>query len=302
MPNPRRNDLAMLLVVVIWAANFTALKMTLEQVPVLAIGAIRFTLGAAALLGIVYWREGNIRFPSGLTWRLIWLGVLGNTIYQTLFMIALSRTSVANSAILLGTSPLLVAGVAALTGVERLTRIVGFGLLLAFGGVMLVVGAHQASFTAATRAGDLCMLGASACWAIFTIGVRRLPPELSALRVTALTTLTGVPGLVLLGLPDLFTMHWGTVGVAAWGGLAYALFLSLIVAYVLWNASVQIVGPNRTAIYNCLVPAAAMLIAWWVLHEPIEFAQVAGTALIVGGVLLSRAGPGRTRIPAPEAT
>ena len=292
----------MLLVVIIWAANFTALKVTLEQVPVLAIGALRFVLGALALMAVLQWREGSRGFPPGTFWRMVWLGVIGNTIYQTLFMVALSRTSVANGAILLGVSPLLVAGFGALTGVERLTRITVGALLLATAGVVFVVGAHQASFTAETRIGDLSMLGASVCWAIFTLGVRRLPPGISALRITALTTLTGAPGLLLIGIPDLLSMHWNTVTISAWGGLAYSLFLSLVLAYSLWNASVMVVGPNRTAIYNCLVPLAAMVIAYWVLHEGIDVAQVAGALLVVGGVLLSRlAPPAASRVPAEAA-
>lgn len=280
----------MLAVVVIWAANFTALKVTLVEVPLLAIGAIRFVLGAVALGVVVRWRERDLHVPPGLLWRLIWLGVVGNTIYQTLFMVALDRTSVANGAILLATSPLLVAGLGALSGVERLTRWVGAGLALAFFGVVLVVGAGGASFTAATRVGDLAMLGASLCWAIFTLAVRRLPPEISALKVTALTTITGAPGLLLLGLPDLLHLQWRGVSTGAWAGLAYSLFLSLVLAYVLWNSSVKVVGPNRTAVYNCLVPFVAMLIAWRVLGEPIEMIQVIGAVLIIGGVLLTRNG------------
>lgn len=302
MPSTRRNDLAMLLVVVIWAANFTALKVTLEQVPVLAIGALRFVLGAAALMVVLQWREGSSDFPPGTFWRMVWLGFVGNTIYQTLFMVGLSRTSVANSAILLGVSPLLVAGFGALAGIERLTRLTVGALLLATAGVVFVVGARQASFTAETRLGDLAMLGASVCWAIFTLGVRRLPEGVSALRITALTTLTGAPGLLLIGLPDLFTMQWRAVSFPAWAGLAYSLFLSLVLAYSLWNSSVMVVGPNRTAIYNCLVPLAAMVVAFWVLHEGIDVAQVAGALLVVGGVLLSRlAPPPSSRVPAEAA-
>lgn len=292
----------MLLVVVIWAANFTALKVTLVEIPILAIGALRFTLGAVALMLLLRWREGSASFPPGTFGRMVWVGIVGNTVYQTLFMVGLSRTSVANSAILLAASPLIVAVLGAITGVERLTRPVVLALAIAFVGVVFVVGTGQAAFTAETRLGDLAMLGASICWAIFTLGVRRLPPEVSALRVTALTTLTGAPGLLLIGVPDLLTMHWTGVSLAAWGGLAYSLFLSLVLAYALWNSSVMVVGPTRTAIYNCVVPLVAMVIAWKVLHEPIALLQVAGAVLVIVGVLMSRAGSSAAAVVSPEAT
>ena len=58
-------------------------------------------------------------------------------------------------------------------------------------------------------------------------------------------------------------MDWSAVGWEGWAALAYATVLSLVVAYVIWNRSVQAVGPSRTAIYMCLTPLVAVIAAAW---------------------------------------
>ena len=83
-------------------------------------------------------------------------------------------------------------------------------------------------------------------------------------------------------------VHWAAVGPAGWLGLAYAVVLSYIVGYLLWNRNVRAVGATRTAIYMCVTPLVAALIAWAVLGEQPGPLHAAGAAMIVSGVLLTK--------------
>jgi O-acetylserine/cysteine efflux transporter len=51
------------------------------------------------------------------------------------------------------------------------------------------------------------------------------------------------------------------------------------------------VGPSRTAVYNCLVPAVAMTLAWLSLGERPGPVPLLGAALILAGVLVARVIP-----------
>ena len=102
------------------------------------------------------------------------------------------------------------------------------------------------------------------------------------------TTVAGTPGLVLAGLPQLLRMDWGGVGPAGWGALAYATLLSLVLAYLLWNRSVQAVGASRTVIFMCLTPLVAVAGAAVMLGERPRPLQAVGAILILAGVLLVR--------------
>jgi drug/metabolite transporter (DMT)-like permease len=226
--------------------------------------------------------------PRSALRRLLILGVVGNTLYQLGFISGLARTTASNSALILASMPSIVALLAVALGFEPLRPKVMGGVLVATVGVVLVVAARGAGFGEATLAGDLLTLGAVFCWAGYTLGLRVLPPEISPLRVTMVTTVAGAPGLVLAGFPEMLGMDWAAVGWQGWTALGYATLLSLLVAYVIWNRSVKLVGPSRTVIYMCLTPLVAVITAAAFLGERPRPLQAVGAALIIGGVLLTR--------------
>jgi len=279
----------MLVVCLIWGLNFSVTKGAFVRFPPLAFTAVRFAIASVLLVPLVRRIEGDASLPAGALRRLIVLGVVGNTLYQLGFISGLARTSASNSALILASMPSLVALLAAGLGFEPARRRVIGGVLVATAGVVLVVLAAGAGLGQGEMAGDLLTLGAVFCWAGYTLGLRDLPPGISPLRVTMVTTVAGAPGLILAGAPDLVRMEWGEVGLAGWAALAYATLLSLVVAYLIWNRSVQLVGPSRTAIYMCITPLIAVVGAAVMLGERPRPLQAVGAGLILAGVLLVRA-------------
>jgi drug/metabolite transporter (DMT)-like permease len=128
-----------------------------------------------------------------------------------------------------------------------------------------------------------------------------MPEGVSPLRVTAITTVAGAPGLIAAGIPQMLRMDWGAVGGAGWAALGYATVFSLVLAYLLWNRSVQAVGPSRTVVYMCLTPLVAVVGAAVLLGERPRPLQAVGAILIIGGVVLSRAATASTARGAPVA-
>jgi drug/metabolite transporter (DMT)-like permease len=281
-------DLTMILVVLIWGANFSVVKLALAELPPLAFAALRFTIAGAILWALMLIREGAPKLPKGALWKLTWVGIVGNTLYQVFFTLGLQRTTAANASLLIATTPALVAGFGALLGIERLRRATVLGIGLALAGVALVLAARGLSFTQAGLIGDLMLLACAICWTIYTLGVRSVGAGLSPLAITTWTMVTGVPGLLLVSAPDLLATDWAAVSAGAWWGLAYATVLALVLAYLLWNNSVRVAGSNRTAIYGCAIPLVATLVAWPALGETPTPLQAVGAALIVAGVLMTR--------------
>lgn len=165
-------------------------------------------------------------------------------------------------------------------------------------GVAIVIAARGASFSTATLRGDLLVLAAVSCWAAFTVGVRRAGRGIHSLRVTAITIYGGTPGLLLLAWPELRATRWDGFGPAAWVALLYSALFAIVLAYALWSYAVQSVGSNRVAIYNCVVPVFAAVVAWLLLGERPSIAQVVGALLVFFGVLVSQR-PGAVAIAEP---
>ncbi|HEY7637976.1 MAG TPA: DMT family transporter [Gemmatimonadales bacterium] len=289
-PSPSFHDLGMLLVALIWGINFSVTKGAFSTFPPLAFTAVRFVLAGALLFLLTRRLEGAEPLPRGALGRLIGLGVVGNTLYQLGFISGLARTTASNSALILASMPSVVALIAAGLRLEPVRpRVIG-GVLVATLGVVLVVAARGTGFGGGTLAGDLLTLAAVLCWAGYTLALRFLPRGVSPLRVTLVTTVAGAPGLVLAGLPEIARMDWTAVGPGGWGALAYSTLLSLVVAYLIWNRSVQVVGPSRTVVYMCLTPLFAVAGAALLLGERPRPLQGIGALLIISGVVLTRLG------------
>jgi len=280
----------LLVVVTIWGFNFGVTKWALGQFPPLAFTAIRFLLAAALVALAVRLLEGSLALPRGAFRRLAVLGLIGNTAYQLAFISGLARTTATNSALVLASMPVMVAALGTVSGTEQVARRGRQGLLLASLGVVVVIAHQGVRFSAATLDGDLLSLVAVFCWALFTLGVRRLKTPLSPLAITAWTLILGTPGLLLAGMPQLVTMDWSRVTWLGWAGLIYSSALSLVVAYILWNRSVRLAGSNRTAIFACLTPIVATLAAAILLGERPGLIQLLGGAMVLGGVLLTTTG------------
>ena len=297
-PLPRRpavvhrisaEDLGMLLVCLIWGFNFSITKSAFDQIPPLAFTAIRFVISGLLLWLVLRVVERPARLPPGALRRLVLLGLVGNTLYQLTFMLGLARTTATNSALILSTVPTVVAVFAGILGLERITARMRWGIALGTLGVVLVIATRGVGFDRGTFTGDLLTVLAVLCWSGYTVGLRRVPPGVSPLRVTTITTIAGTPGLVLVGLPGVLRLDWSAVSPKAWLAVAYASVLSLVVAYLLWNRSVKAIGGTRTAIYMCLTPLVAVLGAWLLLGERPHPLQGVGAILIIAGVLLTRA-------------
>jgi len=295
-PQPRRpaaarlsGDLAMLAVCLIWGLNFSITKLALAEIPPLPFTAIRFIVSSLLLWLVLRLTEGPLRMPGPALRLLILLGLLGNTCYQLAFTVGLNHTTATNSALILSTVPTVVALMAGVLGLERITGRMGLGIALGTIGVVMVIATRGVGFSTATLLGDALTVLAVLFWAGYTVGLRAVPSGISSLQVTTVTTLAGTPGLVLVGIPGLLQLNWGSVRLESWGGLAYAAVLSLVVAYLLWNRSVKAVGGTRTAIYMCVTPLFAAAGAWILLGERPHPLQGVGAVLIVAGVLLTRA-------------
>lgn len=282
-------DAGMLLVCLIWGLNFSVTKFAIEQIPPLPFTALRFVAASVLLWVVLRLVEGPAPLPPKGLKTLIMLGMVGNTCYQLAFTLGLARTTATNSALILSTVPTVVALLAGALGLERITPRMWLGITLGTLGVVLVIATRGVGFDAKTIPGDLLTILAVLCWAGYTVGLRRVPPGISPLRVTTITTMAGTPGLLLAGIPGVLRLEWQSVDLKAWLALGYSAVLSLVVAYLLWNRSVKAVGGTRTAIYMCITPLVAVGGAWFLLGERPHPLQGLGAILIVAGVLLTRA-------------
>ncbi len=298
---PRRLSLTpldglLLLLVLIWGSNFSVVKTAIQQIPALGFNALRLATACIVLVAVSRLRGEPV--PSRRDWpRLATLGLFGHCCYQLTFVSGLARTTVANSSLVLGCMPIAVLVLNALSRRREAVGVRGWlGVALAVAGVYLVAG-QGAGATSETLIGDALTLVALWCWAWYTIGARDLLERYSPLQLSAWATVVGAACYLPFGVPDLLRLDWAAVSGWAWVALVVSGLLALSVAHIIWYTGVQRLGSARTSVYSNLVPVVAMTVAHVWLNEPIGAARIAGAALVLTGLLLTR-GVARPDAPA----
>ena len=294
-----RIDALLLVMTLIWGTNYSIVKHAFRELDPQAFNAARMTIASAVffclLVGVR--RSGtraSILFtPATITRRdwlwLFGLGIVGHFLYQYFFIGGLARTSVANSSLMLAATPVLVALVNAVLGQERIGLLHWAGAALSMAGIYAVVG-PGARLGGEHLTGDLMMVAAVSCWALYTIAARRLMERHSPVGVTGISMIIGSLLYVLLVAGQVRATDWTSVGIATWLALAYSALFALCVAYTIWYAAVKEIGSARTAVYSNLVPLVAMATAIVLLGEPIVLAKLVGAAAVLIGVALTRVG------------
>jgi drug/metabolite transporter (DMT)-like permease len=279
-------------VMVLWAANFVVVKSTIPILSPVGYAFVRFALAGVVLLAICRWREGSVTIPRRDIVPLAGLGFLGFGVYQMLWSTALASTSVGNSALLIGSTPVFTALVAAGIGVDRLDRVKVLGVAIAFAGVAIVAAGHGLTFGSGAI-GDLLTLGAAVSWAFYVslgAGVLR---RFSPLRATAWTVTFGALFLAPIGVWQLAGIDTTQVGPVQIGAIAYSGLLSSALGNVVVFWGISLLGPTRITNLQFLPPALAIVFAAIFLGDPILAGQILGGAVIVAGVMLAR----RSRAP-----
>jgi drug/metabolite transporter (DMT)-like permease len=283
--------MGLLVVVLIWGLNFAVVKGALADIPPLAFNALRFPVALIVVAIMIRATGARLKLDRKDLLPIIGLGFLGNVVYQVLFIYGLDLTLAGNAGILLATIPVWTTLLSALVGHERPTPRFWFAVLGTLLGAVLVVsgGSGDSNLGAETLTGDLLILAAAACWAVYTVGSRPLAVRYGSLPVTAWTLMVGTIGTMLVGAPALSSMDWAAVPTRSWFAVVYAGALAIGVAYALWYHSVRRVGSARTAIYGNLVPVIALAGGWALVGEVPNTLQVLGAGTVLGGITLARA-------------
>jgi drug/metabolite transporter (DMT)-like permease len=281
-------DALLMLMALIWAVNFSVIKYATAVFSPLAFTGLRVGIAAAVLMSIAFFRRHPWP-PRRDVITLILLGILGNGLYQILFVEGLSRTKVGNAVLMVAAAPAFIAVASRLKGIERVRRRTLYGVALSVAGVALVVlGSARGDLSNATLFGTLLVFVGVFCWTAFTVMLQPLAMRTDPIQLSALTMTGGVLPLLVASPRALAATRWETVGPAVWVSLLYASVISMVVAYLFWYRGLRVLGPTRTAVYSNLQPAIAIIVAWIFLNESPTVWQGVGTGTIMTGIFLTR--------------
>lgn len=273
-----------LLVVVLWASAFPAIRTAAPAMGVIGLSFARLLVATLALLVLAVARKARLPRVRDLGWILA-CGFFGMTAYQLLLNRGELYVPAGTASIIVAAAPLVSVGVAGLLFRERISRATVVGSVIALTGVSFVCLARAGVSVSASL---WIMIAAMVVQGIYHPLQRPLLRRYTSLEVASYAMAAGT--VMTLPLLPFGLAGFLGAGTGAWIAAVYLGLLPSALGFVLWAYAVARMPVAVATSLLYLVPPVAVLIAWaWLGELPIPAELLGGLVVLTGVVVVSRA-------------
>ena len=291
MTSPRLSAFLLLaLANLLWSGNWIAGRALRDSFDPVSLNFWRWAVATLALapfaLPALRGQGALLRRHAGI---LLVLSLTGIAVFQSLVYLGLRSTTAVNAVLINSSIPAFFLLCSWLIDRERASWRQIAGMLVSLVGILIILsrGRPAALLELELHDGDGWILLAMPVWGIYSVLLKRRPPELGGLPFLFVISLAGV--LMLAPAVTIAALQAAPRWPAAEEILA-VLYMGLgasVLAFIFWNRGVAAVGANAAGFTIHLLPAFGTLLAIAFLGETFAPFHAAGIATILAGVLLA---------------
>lgn len=283
------NWLSILALGVIWGGTFMVVAVALRGYGPLTVACARTTLGAVALMGLVWiMRRPMPVFSLRMIKYLGVIGVLNTALPFALLSWGQQYVPSAFAGISMAALPLFVLPLAHIFSDEKMHLRGLIGVCLGFLGALVLIGPGVLRIgTGWEPLGQLACIAASLSYAVSSVMTRRAPP-IDPITMAALLLVVGalplIPAMLLIeGVPG----RADNLTVAA---IIFLGFVPTAIASLLRVQTIRTAGSVFMTLVNYQVPLWAMVFGALILSELLPLRFFTALALILTGLCISQWG------------
>ncbi len=279
--------IAVVTATLIWASSFIALKIALDSMGPMSI--IFGRMVAASAVFLLFWKQfRGLSFTASDIKYLLAMVLLEPCLYFIFEIKALQYTSASQAGVITSTMPLLAAIGAGIFLKEIITKKLLLGASLAIvGAIWLSLEASVEAYAPNPLLGNTLEFLAMLCAAGYTIIIKHLTKRFSALFLTAIQAFAGA----IFYLPLALWEWQGALPAISMEGLLAILYLGVVVTlggYGLFNFSLTKLPASRASVFINLIPAFVVILAFFILGETLNTAQLLAAGVIFLGVVITQ--------------
>ena len=230
-------------------------------------------------------------------WILL-MSFTGVALFQSLVYLGLRTTTAVNGVLINSSMPLFMILCSSAIEREHATRRQVAGMLVSLVGIVVIVSHGQLEnvLQLEVRPGDAWILLAMPVWGVYSVLLKRRPPELGGIPFLFVISLLGLALMapVVAYRAMQVPLHLPSAPQAI--GIIYMGLAASVVAFICWNRGVAVVGANAAGFTIHLLPAFGTILAILFLGESFGVFHAVGIATILAGVVLA------TRAPAAKGS
>jgi drug/metabolite transporter (DMT)-like permease len=267
-----------------WGMNGVAAKLTNVGYSPIFLSFVRSALGGALVFLWCRWRRIRLFERDGTLWPGLLAGLLFAFEFLLIF-VGLDYTSVSRSTLLVNTMPFWVLIGGHLFLGERVTGRKIAGLLLAFGGLVLIFSDKLSQPGPDAFIGDLMSLGAGLVWAATYVVIKGTRLAHAGAEKLLLYQLAAATALSIAVLP-FSGPAIREANALATGALLFQAVYIVAVTYGLWFWLVRTYPASGLASFTFLTPAFGVLFGGLLLGEPLGATIFLALGLIAAGLVI----------------
>ena len=264
-------------VAVLWGMGFIVAKAGMSHFSPILLMALRFTLTASILVWF-------FRPPPGLFKQLFWISLVSAALQYSLTFNGVRGIDASTAALLVQLEVPFGLILAWLAFGDRIRPLQVLGIVIAFGGAVLIIGEPRLS-------GNLVyaflVIGGAFTWAVGQIMIKKLG-NLGGFRL--------ISGVSLFAAPQLFVASFllerdqivqiQTASFAAWGAVIYLGVIMTALAYGIWYRLLGHYSVNQVMPFLLLLPVTSVFGGIFFLGETLTIKIASGGCLAIIGVAM----------------
>ena len=281
----------LVLATLFWSGNFIVGKFaTLFEIPPLSLNFYRWVMVWFILIPFTFKEILNKKNYIKENWLLIsFMGVITISTFNSVVYFALNYTQVINAVLMLAGIPAVVMILSSIMNIEKSNIFQMIGLILSIFGVGTIISNAdiQKILSLNFNKGDLWMLVCVLSWSLYSTLLKKRKFKLSQFTFIQLMVTVGLIFLI----PQYF--YERSIGLEiqinkfSIAILLYVVIFPAIAAYYCWQKAIELIGPNRSAIFVQLMPLFSALMAILIFREKFQLYHLIGGFFIVSGIYLS---------------
>jgi len=269
-----------------WGFNWPVTKYLIGELPPLTLRGLSGVIGALLLAALALARRQSLKVPREIWPRLVLAAVLNVTGWMVLMGLALLWLPASEAALIAYTMPVWASLLAWPILGEQPTMLRSLALVMAFAGLVSIMGGNGVSASEAKLPGIIMALVGSIGFAIGTVLSKRWPIHLLPIPGAAWQVGLGCLPVAIAGL-CIETSHWSAVRPLGWALLFYSVVGQFCIAYVAWFAALSRLLASVAAIGTMAVPVIGVVTSAIALSEPFGAGQILALVCTLTGVALA---------------
>ncbi len=273
-----------------WGGTFIAGRVVVRHVGPYSASFLRFAIASVLLAGLAWRIEGrNMLLKAQHILPVIVLGLTGVFAYNIFFLKGLKLIEAGRASMIIANNPIFIALCSAYFFKEKLTAVRLAGILLSISGAIIVISrGHLGNlFQGGIGRGELFMFGCVASWVTYSLVGKALMRSLRPLPSVTYSVLVGALALSVPAYAEGLTAKIAAFTITDWLCLAYLGVFGTVFGFVWFYQGIQKIGAMRAGLFINFVPISAVILAFFILGEPITPSLLIGAVLVTVGVYLT---------------